>query len=390
MSNKIYFCPLFFSSIQHFEDAANISNIMSCETCSFKDTYPSYSNSDRFDWLSELPDTSDIYDIVEVKFKSTRKEFFRNHLKIPLKRGDKVVVSATPGHDVGEVSLTGYLADKQYQRKVNHPERYQIGTIYRLATWRDLEGLMAARSREKDLLIRSRQLAASLGLEMKIGDVEVMADNRKAIFYYIADARVDFRQLIKDYAREFNLRIEMKQIGARQEAGRVGGIGSCGRELCCSSWRTELTTVPMDALAYQGLSASAQKMAGQCGKLKCCLLYELDAYIEAGKEFPKELLVLETAQGVAKPFKTDYLAKVIWYVVNLNGMEKSWQLSLDQVRQFIQDNKKGIKPDLETGKSKEQNESQFISGISEISRKKTVKPKQRNRKRKLTMKSRVG
>ena len=349
----------------------NHFSFMSCTTCSLKDSYPSYSS--QFDWLNDLPDTSDQFDLVEVKFKSTRKEFFRNEERIPLKRGDKVVVAVSPGHDIGEVSLTGYLADKQFKRKVSHPGRYTPGTIYRLATPRDLESMAWAKGREKELLIRSRQIAGNLGLDMKIGDVEVMADNRKAIFYYIADGRVDFRELIKVYAAEFRIRIEMKQIGARQEAGRVGGIGSCGRELCCSSWRTDLTSVSIDALAFQGLSASAQKMAGQCGKLKCCLLYELDAYVEAGREFPEELLVLETVQGTARSFKTDYLARKIWYSVNVNGFEKTWQLSLEEVKQFIQDNKRGQKPDLETKKVRNDQSDQFVSGHSDLEEKRNRK-----------------
>ncbi|MFZ5431342.1 MAG: PSP1 domain-containing protein [Bacteroidota bacterium] len=352
---------------------------MSCTTCSFKDNYPSYNS--QFDWINDLPDTSDQFDLVEVKFKSTRKEFFRNQDRLPLKRGDKVVVSITPGHDIGEVSLTGYLADKQFKRKVNQPSRYNPGIIYRVATPRDMEGMMHAKSREKELLIKSRQIAGNLGLDMKIGDVEVQADNRKAIFFYIADGRVDFRELIKVYASEFRLKIEMKQIGARQEAGRVGGIGSCGRELCCSSWLTDLKSVPVDALAFQGLSASAQKMAGQCGKLKCCLLYELDAYIEAGREFPQELLVLETAQGTARSFKTDYLSKKIWYSININGAEKTWQLSLEEVRQFIQDNKRGLKPDMETRKVRQDQSEQFVSGESALDNKKNLSRNPRKKKK---------
>ena len=339
--------------------------VMSCSTCFAKDTYAT-SSSDAFDWVNDLPDTTGVYDMVEIKFKSTRKEFFRNHQGLTLKRGDKVVVSCSPGYDVGEVSLTGYLADKQFKRKVHNPERYQSGTIYRKATPADLGNLANAKSREQDLLIRSRRLAAALGLNMKIGDVEVRADNGKAIFYYIADGRVDFRQLIKDYARDFNLRIEMKQIGARQEAGRIGGIGSCGRELCCSSWRTDFTSISIEALGYQGLSQSAQKLAGQCGKLKCCLLYELDAYVEAGKEFPEELLVLETAQGLAKPFKTDYLQRKIWYTLQGSGGERTFQLTLEEVRSFIQDNKKGIKPGVEKPGPAEDVSETFVSGESSL------------------------
>ena len=192
-------------------------------------------------------------------------------------------------------------------------------------------------------MIRARQIVAELGLEMKIGDVEFRGDNKKAIFYYIAEGRVDFRELIKKYAKEFGIRIEMKQIGARQEAGIVGGIGSCGRELCCSSWRTNFTSISSEAALTQGLSPSAQKMAGACGKLKCCLLYELDAYMEARNDFPEELLNLELDKGIAKPLKTDYLKKEIWYVLEGN-VNSTFCLTLSQVKKIIQKNKRGEKP----------------------------------------------
>jgi hypothetical protein len=206
--------------------------------------------------------------------------------------------------------------------------------------------LQEARNREKETMIRARQIVLELGLEMKIGDVEFRGDNKKAIFYYLAEGRVDFRELIKVYAQEFGIRIEMKQIGARQEAGIIGGIGSCGRELCCSSWRTDFTSISSDAALKQGLSPSAQKMAGACGKLKCCLLYELDAYVEARNEFPKELLNLELANGWARPIKTDYLKKEIWYMPE-EGLGTTFNLTLKQVKDIIQKNKRGIKPELE-------------------------------------------
>ncbi len=316
---------------------------MSCNGCSFNNS----TTVAGYDWLSDLPDTTDKSDIVEVKFKSTRKEYFKNIENIPVKRGDKVVVATSPGHDVGEVSLTGYLAEKQFKLRIKNPSRYTLNPVYRKATESDLEKLEEARSREKETMIRARQAANDLGLNMKIGDVEFRGDNKKAIFYYIAEGRVDFRELIKVYAREFRIKVEMKQIGARQEAGLVGGIGSCGRELCCSSWRTDFESISSDAALKQGLSPSAQKMAGACGKLKCCLLYELDAYIEAGNEFPRELLDLELANGIAKPFKTDYLKKEIWY--NLEGtIGNTFNLSLKEVKDIIQKNKRGIKPEVDT------------------------------------------
>lgn len=317
---------------------------MSCNGCSFNNSTSNY-EVDSYKWLNDLPETADQSDIVEVKFKSTRREYYKNTEKLPIKRGAKIVVASSPGHDVGEVTLTGYLAEKQYRRKIKNPSRYVLNNIFRKATEVDLEKLSNARDREKPTMIRARQIVLELGLKMKIGDVEFRGDNRKAIFYYIAEGRVDFRELIKVYAQEFGIRIEMKQIGARQEAGLIGGMGSCGRELCCSNWRTDFTSISSDAALKQGLSPSAQKMAGACGKLKCCLLYELDTYIEARNEFPKELLNLEIAKGIAKPFKTDYLKKEIWYSLE-GSIGTTFKLSLEQVKDIIQKNKRGIQPEV--------------------------------------------
>ena len=318
---------------------------MSCAGCAFN-TIDTEEKVDVYNWLNDLPDTSDQSDIVEVKFKTTRKEFYKNTEGIPVKRGDKVVVATSPGHDVGEVSITGYLADKQFERKVKNPRRYTLNTIYRKASENDLQVLNEARGREKLTLVRSRQIAADLGLDMKIGEIEYRGDGKKAIFYYIADGRVDFRELIRHYAREFKIKVEMKQIGARQEAGLIGGIGSCGRELCCSSWRTDFSSISSDAAQKQGLSPSAQKMAGACGKLKCCLLYELDVYLEARQEFPEELIYLEMAKGLAKPLKTDYLKKEIWFNIAGDASSGTFALSLKEVKDIIQQNKKGQKPEL--------------------------------------------
>lgn len=319
---------------------------MSCNGCSFNNSATGVF-SKGYDWLSDLPDTTDKSDIVEVRFKSTRKEYFRNIDRLSLKRGDKVVVATSPGHDVGEVTLTGYLAEKQFNLRIKNPSRYTLNVIYRKATEADLEKLREARSREKDVMIRARQIAKELGLEMKIGDVEFRGDGKKAIFYYIAEGRVDFRELIKWYAREFRIKIEMKQIGARQEAGLVGGIGSCGRELCCSSWRVDFSSVSSEAALKQGLSPAAQKMAGACGKLKCCLVYELDVYLEASEEFPDELLNLELSNGLAKPIKTDILKKEIWYVLE-GSMGGAFKLTLAQVQDILQKNKRGQKPQVDT------------------------------------------
>jgi cell fate regulator YaaT (PSP1 superfamily) len=328
---------------------------MSCTGCTMNNTAGN-TFIDSYDWLNELPDTSDQSDIVEVKFKSTRREYFSNSENIDIKRGDKIVVATSPGHDIGEVTLTGYLAEKQFNRKVRNPSGYKLNAVYRKATFNDLNILQEARDREKPTMIRARQIVNELGLNMKIGDVEFRGDNRKAIFYYLADERVDFRELIKVYAREFGINIEMKQIGARQEAGIVGGIGSCGRELCCSSWLTNFKTISSGAALKQGLSPAALKMSGACGKLKCCLLYELDTYIEAQKEFPRELLNLDLAKGIAKPFKTDYLKKEVWYSLEGSG-SAVFNLNIQQVKDIIQQNKRGIRPEINSfaENSKEEN-----------------------------------
>lgn len=355
---------------------------MSCNGCSFN----SSANNlmvDSYDWLNDLPDTSDKSDIVEVKFKSTRREYFSNSENLDIKRGDRVVVSTSPGHDIGEVTLTGYLADKQFLRKIKNPSGYKLNTIFRKASPNDLKVLQEARDREKPTMIRARQIVNELGLDMKIGDVEFRGDNRKAIFYYLAEGRVDFRELIKLYAREFGIIVEMKQIGARQEAGIVGGIGSCGRELCCSGWLTNFKTIPSGAALKQGLSPAALKMSGACGKLKCCLMYELDTYIEAQNEFPRELLNLDLAKGIAKPFKTDYLKKEIWYSLEGNS-STIFNLSVQQVKDIIQQNKRGIAPDINSvaqdGKEENKMEVKLDGSIDRFDKsKKTLHKKRRTK-----------
>ncbi|QGY43652.1 hypothetical protein GM418_08275 [Maribellus comscasis] len=361
---------------------------MSCNGCSLNNSAGSQT-TDVFDWINDLPDTTDQSNIVEVKFKSTRREFFENNSRISLKRGDKVVVATSPGHDVGEVQLTGYLAEKQFTRKIRNPERYTLNTIYRKATELDLDKLIKARLREKPTMIRARQIAADLGLEMKIGDVEFRGDNNKAIFYYIAEGRVDFRELIKKYAQEFRIKIEMKQIGARQEAGLVGGIGSCGRELCCSSWRTDFKSISSEAVTKQGLSPSAQKMAGACGKLKCCLLYELDAYMEARNDFPKELLDLETSKGLAKPIKTDFLKKEIWYSLAEGLPGNSFKLSVKEVKSIIQKNKRGIQPEVSVYLNSGEKDVKMEVSLDDRLDRFDKKNRNRNKKRKNYRKKKV-
>ena len=297
------------------------------------------------DWLSDLPETSNETDVVEIRFKSTRKDFYINVNGLSIKRGDIVAVEANPGHDIGVVSLTGRLAELQMRKLNLEPKTYNFKKVYRKAKDVDIDKWKSAQEKEKPTMIRARQIAKDLGLDMKIGDVEYQGDNTKAIFYYIADGRVDFRELIKVFAREFSVRIEMKQIGARQEAGLIGGIGSCGRELCCSSWRTQFSSVTTDAIRYQELPVNAQKLAGQCGKLKCCLMYELDTYLDAREDFPKELLELETTDGIAYHHKTDVLKKEIWYSFDKHAPVNLTPVSLERVKEVIMLNKKGQKVD---------------------------------------------
>lgn len=324
---------------------------MSCTGCQFNTTYQPDSKNrinmlNSYDWLNDLPDTSHLTNIVEVRFKGTRKQFVRNDKQLSIKRGDIIVISANGGHDIGEVTLTGNLAEKQFNLKTSNKKRHEWQSILRIATQWDKKQQNDALQREKPVMIRARKLAEILGLTMKIGEVEFRGDGNKAIFYYIAEGRVDFRELIKIYAHEFKIKIEMKQIGARQEAAMVGGIGSCGRELCCSSWRTDFSSITAHAAVRQGLSPNAEKLTGSCGKLKCCLMYELDSYLEAQADFPTELLELETSAGVAKPTKTDILKKQIWYSIESPKNRLNFVLPTTKVKQIINLNKRGTKPEI--------------------------------------------
>jgi cell fate regulator YaaT (PSP1 superfamily) len=325
---------------------------MACNGCSTNTDLDRPAMLGTFDWMSDIPDTSNETDIVEIRFKGTRKEFYKNESGIPLKRDELVVVSCNPGHDIGAVSLTGKLAEMQFKRKVKKQDRYEWNKIYRKATPSDVVKWEEAKARENKVMIRARVIANQLNLNMKIGDVEFRGDNTKAIFYYIADGRVDFRELIKQYSREFMIKIEMMQIGVRQEAGRIGGIGSCGRSLCCSTWRTDFTSITSEAAIKQGLSPNAEKMTGRCGKLKCCLTYELDQYLEAQKDFPNELLSIETDKGLARHLKTDILQRKIWYKYEHN-VGPTFELGLDDVIKFLNLNKRGEKPSIDGFAEKE-------------------------------------
>ncbi len=289
-----------------------------------------------FDWLSNmsLPSGQKMFDCVEVRFKNSRKLFFRNPENLTLSIGDIVATEASPGHDVGIVTLTGELVKVQMKKKKVDWNDEEISKIYRKASQRDIDIWSKSRDREESVQKKSRELAISLGLQMKISDIEFQGDGSKATFYYTAEERVDFRQLIKEMAKAFGIRIEMRQIGFRQEAARLGGIGSCGRELCCSTWLTDFRSVNTSAARYQQLSLNPQKLAGQCGKLKCCLNYELDAYLDALQHFPRNDTYLYTEKGKAICQKTDIFKGLLWYTYEDNGM--NWhKLTIDQVNEII-------------------------------------------------------
>jgi cell fate regulator YaaT (PSP1 superfamily) len=294
-----------------------------------------------YDWLHDVPEGALATDIVEIRFKNTRKDFYKNVNGLNLKIGDVVAVEASPGHDIGTVSLTGQLVYAQLNKYRVSPNT-EFKKIYRKAKPADVEKWKGSIAREPYTMLRARQIAEDLKLDMKIGDVEFQGDGTKAIFYYIADERVDFRELIKVFAEQFKIRIEMKQIGARQEAGRIGGIGSCGRELCCSTWITNFVSVTTVSAKVQELSLNPQKLAGQCGKLKCCLNYEYDSYIDAQSDFPNTNIVLETKTGKAYHQKTDIYKRMMWYSFDEHAAVNLTPVDVERVKAIIELNKKGI------------------------------------------------
>lgn len=297
-----------------------------------------------YDWLQDLPENECAPEIVEVRFKNTRKGFFSNPSKLPLKTGDIVAVEAALGHDIGVISLSGELVKDQMRVKRIDLERNPLKKVYRKAKPHDIEKWQQAIALEHDTMIRSRKIAADLKLNMKIGDVEYQGDKTKAIFYYIADDRVDFRTLIKVLAETFHIRIEMKQIGTRQEAGRIGGVGPCGRTLCCSSFITNFVSVSTSAARYQDISLNPQKLAGQCGKLKCCLNYEVDAYIDAQKDFPSTNIPLNTGDGILYHQKTDIFGRTMSFTPDKDGKGIFIQIPVKRVKEIIALNRKGIIP----------------------------------------------
>jgi len=317
----------------------NGSGGLCCKGCSRQDK-----KLNTYDWLADIPGNAEESDMVEVQFKNTRKGYFRNSNKIKLEKGDVVAVEAAPGHDIGVVTLTGRLVPLQ-MKKANFKADTEIKRVYRKAKPVDMEKFNEAKAKEHATMIRARQIALNLNLDMKIGDVEYQGDGNKAIFYYIADERVDFRQLIKVLAEAFRVRIEMKQIGARQEAGRIGGIGPCGRELCCATWMTSFVSVSTSAARFQDISLNPQKLAGQCAKLKCCLNYEVDCYVEAQKRLPSREIELETKDGTFYFFKADILSNQVSYSTDKNFPANLVTISGKRAFEVISMNKKGMKPD---------------------------------------------
>ncbi len=322
---------------------------------------------DVYNWLKDLPEAETVNDLVEVRFKNTRKGYYRNTAHLKLEVGDIVAVEASPGHDIGEVTLMGHLVPIQMRKHaVKHD--VELKRVYRKAKPNDIEKYEEAKAREHSTMIRARKIAEDLGLNMKIGDVEYQGDGNKAIFYYIADDRVDFRQLIKVLADAFKVRIEMKQIGVRQEAGRIGGIGPCGRELCCAGWMTNFVSVATSAARYQDISLNPQKLAGQCAKLKCCLNFEVDAYVEARKKLPSKEIELETKDNVYYLFKTDIFSRKITY--STDKVIPANLVTIDAGRAFeiISLNRRGIKPDrLERDDQKENTPKEFQDVVGQDS-----------------------
>jgi len=336
-----------------------------------------------YDWLADVPGNTDTTDLVEVQFKHTRKGYYHNVNNLDLKKGDIVAVEANPGHDIGVVTLTGRLVKLQI-KKANLKSADDIRRVYRHARQVDMDKYREAKLREHDTMIESRQIAKDLGLNMKIGDVEYQGDCSKAIFYYIADERVDFRQLIKVLADTFHVRIEMKQIGARQEAGRIGGTGPCGRELCCATWMKNFVSVTTNSARIQDISLNPQKLAGMCAKLKCCLNYEVDDYMEASRKLPSKEIVLQTQDADHYLFKSDILAGLVSYSTDRNIAANVETITAERAKRIIEMNRQGEKPlsltddgrKKETGRASKDLLADDISRFDKAKKKKKKKQQQ--------------
>lgn len=335
-----------------------------------------------YDWLADVPGNNATTDLVEVQFKNTRKGYYHNVNNLDLKKGDIVAVEANPGHDIGVVTLTGQLVRLQI-KKANIKSPEDIRRIYRIAKEADMEKYAAAKAREHATMIQSREIAKGLGLKMKIGDVEYQGDGNKAIFYYIADERVDFRQLIKDLAAAFHVRIEMKQIGARQEAGRIGGTGPCGRELCCATWVRNFSSVSTNAARFQGVSLNPTKLAGMCAKLKCCLNYEVDDYMEAARRLPSREVSLFTLDVEYFLVKTDILSGECTYSTDRKKMANVETISARRAREIIELNRQGEKPLslLDDGSVKPEAKSADLLADGDLSRFDKFQKKKKKKKK---------
>ena len=339
-----------------------------------------YAQLNVYDYLADIPGNNDTTDLVEVQFKNTRKGYYHNINNLPLEKGDVVAVESNPGHDIGTVTLTGKLVPLQ-MKKANLKSNEEIRRISRKARPADMEKYQESKALEHDTMIRSRQIAKDLGLEMKIGDVEYQGDGNKAIFYYIADGRVDFRQLIKVLAEAFHVRIEMKQIGARQEAGRIGGFGPCGRELCCATWMKNFVSVGTGSARYQDLSRNPQKLAGQCAKLKCCMNYEVDQYVEAYRKLPPRDIQLQSMEGDYFFFKCDILLGMVTYSTDKRMAANLVTVSAQRAMDIIEMNKRGEKPEtLEEGGHKQPERAIDLATQEDLNRfdKKKKKKKKNN------------
>ncbi|MFO7668210.1 MAG: regulatory iron-sulfur-containing complex subunit RicT [Bacteroidales bacterium] len=338
---------------------------------------------DSYDWLREISD-NDTPEVVEIRFKNTRKGFYSNVNELRLRKGDIVAVEASPGHDIGIVTLAGEIVNKQIA-KTRHAQQEELKKVYRKAKETDIENWKEAISKERETMLRSRQISNDLALNMKIGDVEYQGDNTKAIFYYIADERVDFRQLIKVLAETFRIRIEMRQIGARQEAGKIGGIGTCGRELCCSTFITNFISVSTQAARVQEVALNPQKLAGQCGKLKCCLNYELAGYEDARRAFSKSGVPLRTTTGIANLFKTDVYRGIMWYGYEGSGGQALVPVPVERVSEIMEMNRNGKFPDelIESSALTEKKPLEYTNGAGQesLTRFESSRPKKKKKKR---------
>ena len=336
-----------------------------------------------YDWLADVPGNVDTTDLVEVQFKHTRKGYYHNVNNLELNKGDVVAVEASPGHDIGVVTLTGRLVKLQL-KKANIKSPDDIKRVYRIARETDMQKFHEAKAREHSTMIESRKIAKGLGLQMKIGDVEYQGDGNKAIFYYIADERVDFRQLIKDLAAAFHVRIEMKQIGARQEAGLIGGTGPCGRELCCATWMKNFVSVGTSSARFQDISLNPQKLAGMCAKLKCCLNYEVDDYVEASRKLPSKEAILQTQDADYYYFKADILAGLITYSTDKNIAANLETITAERAKQIIEMNRQGEKPEslLEDGKKNAPQGPIDLATQENIARFDRAKKKKKKKKKK--------